>query len=179
MSIHLTCASSKVDVSSFICWGAITIIAAVKHVAACAHPTGQRKKMWTYKTIWNICISDFIVASLWIIGFLCKNNNNKKKIGHSQKTSQMMVYYSDENQIRANNMSDCQHTSHPSRPVHITERYSAKYSEKIFSFIGSLLHADKWHHLSGTRFKCTGCVCSPSQARPVGTTPSALNDRLQ
>ena len=74
--------------------------------------------------------------------------------------------------IWANKRFDCQHPSPPSCSVHITEQYSAKRSEKIFSFIGSLSEADKLHHHSGTRFTCTGCVCSPSQAHPAGMTPS-------
>lgn len=124
--------------------------------------------MWTYRTIWNICISDFIAASLWINGFFSKNLmlTFTKMCAISQ-----MNEYSNKLHIWTNKMFDCQHASPPSCPVYIAEQCKTIGKTPVFSFIGSLSHADEWHHCT----ECRGYVCSPSPARPVRTSASALS----
>lgn len=77
--------------------------------------------MWTYKTIWNICISDFTVASLFNKkdhGHVCHGSNySSNKLKNMSKQRCLIV-----------NMAD-EAASPPFCPVHITERYSANRSE--------------------------------------------------
>ena len=79
--------------------------------------------------------------------------------------------------IWARETLECPRPSPPSCPVHITQRYSAKPSEKIFSFIGSFCQMQTSDIIIvGRVLSAEGRVCSPSRARHAGTTPSAQGD---
>lgn len=124
--------------------------------------------MWTYKTIWNICISDFAVASLLLDSLKKKNlvltSTKMCAIGQTNE-------YSNKLKIWENKTFDCQHgrwgcvSSILSSSHYRTVRCKTIRNSWSFSFMGFLSHVDKLHHRSGMCFKCR--VCCPSPARPA------------
>lgn len=63
------------------------------------------KKVCGHRTIWNICILDFTVASLWITGILKKNL--KLMVGEMCAMCQT-IEYSNEVKLHENSTPDCQ-----------------------------------------------------------------------
>lgn len=104
--------------------------------------------MWTYKTIWNISISDFTVASPWLTGLL---NQKKETPADIHKNvchrSHKYIFRWTKKYEQTNCLIVNVHL------LHIVQFTLQNGTSEIFSFVGSLSHADKWHYHSGPCFK--------------------------
>lgn len=126
--------------------------------------------MWTYKTIWNICISDFAVASLLLDSLKKKKNllltsTKMCAIGQTNEYSNKLKKYEQTKRLIVNIADEAAVSSISSSSHYRTVQCKTIRNSWSFSFMGFLSHADKWHHHSGMCFKCR--VCCPSPARPA------------